>query len=158
MPVVFVVLGSILVLAGLFFAFKGIAVDKAGADGLKSFSVTGPSWLILVAIGAGVIVGGTYLWKGENATPQEISPTTTAEPFDYGDDPVLDALYDSCEAGSMGDCDDLYANSPAGSNYEVFGSWCGYATEEQKYGGCNLPPDGTAVVGEPSVIGPTTTG
>lgn len=156
MPVVFVVVGSILTLAGLFFAFKGIAADKAGADGLKSFSVQGPSWLILVAIGVATIVGGTYLWKDEGQG--EPVTTTTAVPFDYGDDPLLDSLYESCEVGDMQACDDLYAQSPAGSNYEVYGSWCGYATEEQKYGGCSLPPDGTATVGEPSFIGPSTSG
>lgn len=157
MPVVFVVVGTLLVMAGLYFAIKGIAADKAGADGLKSFSVSGPSWLILIALGLGTIVGGTYLWKEDGATDAPEPPTTTAVPFDYGDDPDLDMLYDACEAGDMQSCDDLYALSPGGSNYEVFGSWCGYFTSDQMYGACTMAPNGTIQVGPPLVIGPSTT-
>lgn len=156
MPIVFVIVGTLLVMAGLYFAIKGIAADKAGADGLKSFSVSGPSWLILIALGLGTIVGGTYLWKEDGATNTPEPPSTTAIPFDYGDDPDLDMLYEACEVGDMQSCDDLYAISPAGSNYEVYGSWCGYATETQKYGGCSIT-DGTGAVGEPGFVGPPTT-
>ena len=38
----------------------------------------------------------------------------------YGDDPVLDALWDACEAGDAVACDDLYMQSPFGSEYESF--------------------------------------
>ncbi|WP_454048817.1 DUF4190 domain-containing protein [Cellulomonas sp. Marseille-Q8402] len=43
----------------------------------------------------------------------------------YGDDPELDALWDSCEAGSGTACDDLYTYSPADSEYEDFAMTCG---------------------------------
>lgn len=43
----------------------------------------------------------------------------------YGDDPALDSLYDGCEAGDMQACDDLYLESPFGSEYEAFGDSCG---------------------------------
>lgn len=161
MPIVFILVGSVLVAAGLFFAIKGIASDKAGADGLKSFSVTGPSWLILIALGLGTIVGGSYLWKSEpqpTPAPTPVTETTTAEPFDYGDDPMLDSLYEECESGVMVSCDNLYANSPAGSNYEVFGSYCGYAALAPVEGACiTLSTSNSTVVGPPGIIGPTTT-
>lgn len=43
----------------------------------------------------------------------------------YGSDPGLDALWDACEAGSGSACDDLYYGSPAGSEYEDYGTTCG---------------------------------
>ena len=47
----------------------------------------------------------------------------------YGDNPELDALYDSCEAGNMADCDELWWSSEFGSEYEEFGQTCGGRTE-----------------------------
>ena len=43
----------------------------------------------------------------------------------YGDDPALDVLWNSCAAGDMVACDDLYSQSPFGSDYEEFGDTCG---------------------------------
>ena len=51
------------------------------------------------------------------------------DPQYYGDDPALDALWDSCEAGDGDACDDLYWEAPLDSEYEEFGSTCGYRTE-----------------------------
>lgn len=39
----------------------------------------------------------------------------------YGDNPVLDALWDECEAGDLEACNDLYMHSEFGSEYEEFG-------------------------------------
>ena len=60
---------------------------------------------------------------GDQTTGGEGS--TSGEPFAYGDDAALDALWDSCEAGDMQACDDLYFESPVGSEYESFGDTCG---------------------------------
>lgn len=43
----------------------------------------------------------------------------------YGSDAGLDRLYDQCEDGDMQACDDLYLDSPLGSEYETFGDTCG---------------------------------
>ena len=43
----------------------------------------------------------------------------------YGDNPTLDALWDACEDGDGDACDDLYFQSPVGSEYEEFGDTCG---------------------------------
>lgn len=47
----------------------------------------------------------------------------------YGDDGDLDKLWDGCEAGEMQACDDLYMQSPFGSEYEAFGDTCGERNE-----------------------------
>jgi hypothetical protein len=49
-------------------------------------------------------------------------------PSSYGDDPLLDRLWDECEAGDMQSCNDLFNNSPAFSEYEEFGDTCGRRT------------------------------
>jgi hypothetical protein len=46
---------------------------------------------------------------------------TSSEPFTYGDDAVLDALWDACDGGDTQACDDLYWDSPIGSEYEAHG-------------------------------------
>jgi len=43
----------------------------------------------------------------------------------YGSDAALDALWDSCEAGDMAACDNLFMESPIDSEYETFGDTCG---------------------------------
>ncbi|MEM9609283.1 MAG: hypothetical protein AAGA99_17800 [Actinomycetota bacterium] len=60
----------------------------------------------------------------------------------YGDDPGLDALQDSCAAGDLDACDELYITSPFGSEYEAFGSTCGETTTET-FGNCSLPQAGS---------------
>ena len=47
------------------------------------------------------------------------------EPFTYGEDPALDALWDACEGGSGAACDQLWAEAPLDSVYEKFGVTCG---------------------------------
>lgn len=44
----------------------------------------------------------------------------------YGDDPQLDQLWDRCADGDGAACDDLYRDSPVGSEYEEFGDSCGH--------------------------------
>lgn len=43
----------------------------------------------------------------------------------YGDDGLLDSLYDSCAAGDPFSCDQLFGSSPIGSDYEAFARTCG---------------------------------
>lgn len=101
--------------------------------------------LVLIVVAA---LAGLSIWKGggsSNETPPYVGPSTTLDqfddfddldgPYDYGDDPYLDSLYDACDAGSMFDCDSLYLDSPVGSEYEWFGATCGN-TYEWLGGGC----------------------
>ncbi len=50
-------------------------------------------------------------------------------PYTYGDDADFDALWDACEAGSGTACDELYFDSPIGSEYEAYGYTCGNRME-----------------------------
>ena len=42
----------------------------------------------------------------------------------YGDDLVLDLLWDQCESGNTQACDELYRDAPIGSGYEDYGRTC----------------------------------
>ena len=61
---------------------------------------------------------------------------TTVTGGAYGDDPFLDALHDDCAAGDMQACDDLYWQSPIGSQYEAFGDTCGDTVMSGQFGRC----------------------
>ena len=154
MSIALIILGFTLVVCGVFFAVKGFGTAQAGGSAVKSFSIQGPSWLILVALGAGVIAFGAWLYKenpNDQIPPAPAPVTSVYEPFDYGDDPYLDGLYESCEQGSMSACDTLYSEAPLDSNYEAFGKYCGYIVEYSvppaDYGGTCSNPNDTAVVG-----------
>ena len=56
----------------------------------------------------------------------------------YGSEPNLDALWDSCAAGDMSECDALYSYSPWGTEYEEFARSCG-DTKADSYGFCDSP-------------------
>jgi hypothetical protein len=47
-------------------------------------------------------------------------PDPIKEPYAYGDDAELDALWDGCADGVDDDCEDLYWLSPVGSDYEAY--------------------------------------
>lgn len=51
--------------------------------------------------------------------------TFLSDAENYGDDPELDRMFDACERGDGKACDELYWNSPVGSQYEAFGNRCG---------------------------------
>jgi hypothetical protein len=70
---------------------------------------------------------------GPTPTTDGTPPTSgggDGEPFTYGDDPELDALWDACAEGSAEACDDLWAQSPVDSEYEDFGYSCGGVVPE----------------------------
>lgn len=48
-----------------------------------------------------------------------------AGPVAYGDDEVLDLLWDACERGNNQACDELTRTAPADSGYARFGRSCG---------------------------------
>jgi hypothetical protein len=55
--------------------------------------------------------------------PEEQFPPT--EPGELGPDPVLNDYADSCFAGDLQACDDLYYEAPPLSDYEEYGVTCG---------------------------------
>jgi hypothetical protein len=56
--------------------------------------------------------------------------------FTYGDDPLLDAQWDECAAGDNAACDDLWWDSPIGSEYETFAESCGGRSSEPLLADC----------------------
>jgi hypothetical protein len=141
---ILIVLGCILVGIGIFFAVRGIGNAEAGG-GAQSVNLKGPSWLMLVIVGAALVVFGAWHQNKSEGPPTTTTttpvatttpttttiPQTTASfvPSDYGDDPTLDLYYEDCDAGSMMACDQLYQLAPAGTPYEYFGLTCGRRTE-----------------------------
>jgi len=52
-------------------------------------------------------------------------PPSPGEPIDdYGDDPTLDLLWDSCEGGNNQGCDELYLSAPLDTAYLEFARTC----------------------------------
>ncbi len=69
--------------------------------------------------------------NGESADPLAASAGADAtdapsnRPHTFGDDPLLDALWTSCEIGTGNACDELFVTAPPDSEYERFGLSCG---------------------------------
>ncbi|MEO0492736.1 MAG: hypothetical protein AAF081_04890 [Actinomycetota bacterium] len=74
---------------------------------------------------------------GEREESERFGNCDSDEPMSYGEDPVLDGLWDDCAAGDFVACDDLWLDSPIGSDYESFASTCGALSEEQYFGSCD---------------------
>ncbi len=83
----------------------------------------------------GSTCGYTVDWMAGGCVGWYSSPPTVSSPYTYGDDAYFDGLWDACANGNMDACNQLYYESPAGSEYEAFGSTCGY-TEGWTNGGC----------------------
>ena len=57
---------------------------------------------------------------------ESVGPLASVDgPSTLGDDPELDALWRACADGSGQACDELFEQSPVGSEYEQFGVSCG---------------------------------
>jgi hypothetical protein len=74
-------------------------------------------------VGAGIAVASF----SEDSVPSEArgSSDTESSSSAEGVDPYLDQLWAECEAGDFQSCDDLYSDSPLGSEYQEFGDTCG---------------------------------
>jgi hypothetical protein len=109
----------------------------------------------------GIVLGAVYatvvlaVANGDELFPTSDSPGVTAS--EYGDDAVLDALWDDCEAGDYTACDDLFDDSGAGTAYEDFGWTCGgrtdgYACDDLAEGSAtDVEPDPNSTAGQPAV-------
>ena len=73
MNVLLIIIGIVLAVVGVFFAIGGLGEGSAGG-GFKGLKLEGPPWLILVAIGVGVMIFGAA-WDFDDD-----GPTTTAAP------------------------------------------------------------------------------
>lgn len=132
---ILLVVGGLLILAGIGFGIWRAKDEQTGFQVFK-INITGQSWLILVVMGLGCIVGwwwfdNEHVNHIDKEPPTEVDVTLALaeesfdEPYTFGDDGDFDALWLSCDAGAMQACDDLYQDSPVGSEYELFGATCG---------------------------------
>jgi hypothetical protein len=60
--------------------------------------------------------------SADDAKPEKLA---FVEPQRYGDNRLLDSLWDQCKAGKGSTCDELFSKAPVGSEYEKFGLNCG---------------------------------
>lgn len=138
MNVVLVALGVACVAAGFIMVVANKANDRAGGSGLGKFSIEGPTWLVLVALGIAATGWGAMRWEDrhpiETKDRLEVASTTPLSVpidevfptgFTFGDNNELDRLWRSCERSVWADCDLLYELSDIGSDYELFGYTCG---------------------------------
>ncbi len=72
----------------------------------------------------------------EGTGDTELGAGVDSNPGTFGDDEALDSLWTACADGDLDACDDLYFQSPFGSEYESFGSTCGGVLDEPTFGGC----------------------
>jgi hypothetical protein len=70
----------------------------------------------------GLDCGGRGATEGVGCSGYDPATSTA---YGYGDDPLLDGLWDLCAAGNRDVCDQLYFISPVGSSYETFGDTYG---------------------------------
>src|SRR5665648_812338 len=75
--------------------------------------------IILLTIGAVIF----FLNRAKDVVENNIDDITNnlGQGDNYGDDATLDALWDACAAEDWASCDQLYFDSPLGSEYEAFG-------------------------------------
>jgi hypothetical protein len=85
--------------------------------------------VVIIAVIALLASGGD---DDDDATEDRDTENVSAEGT-YGSDPALDQLYDLCEAGDYQACDDLFDDSPSGSEYEEFADTCGERNEPAGY-------------------------
>ncbi len=90
-----------------------------------------------VAITTECLLGGDLTDEMQDSVDEMVEDMSDGvgegEPNAYGDDPALDRMWDGCEAGDMQACDDLYLDSPFGSEYEAFGNTCGNRSDGTEF-------------------------
>lgn len=135
-------------LAGLGLASAFLPADETTASGSAATADANGATTVAGGTTASTAVGATATTTASGgATTAIASPTTATAPTTdaadfvpqfYGDDPMLDALYDSCDSGFLDECDELWVTSAVGSDYEFVGDSCGGHTFGAQ-GNCTNP-------------------
>src|SRR5665648_881652 len=105
--------------------YQGTAPQKSNKALWIILGVVG--LIILLTIGAVIF----FLNRAKDVVENNIDDITNnlGQGDNYGDDATLDALWDACAAEDWASCDQLYFDSPLGSEYEAFGDTCGNRTD-----------------------------
>lgn len=141
--------------------FDGVLQFVAALD---TEDIEDPEALFELLFGAAGLGTGGFgpaeeLENGSDGRFDEVVPTgDPTAPEGLGDDPDYQPLAEACFAGDLAACDDLYVNSPIGSDYEAYAQSCGgrLAPQDAVNGGCaerfgdpgagDDPGDGPAVL------------
>ena len=99
--------------------------DMAACDQLYMESPLGSEYEEFGDTCGGTQAGGDYCDVSSQPEPEPTEDPAVSGGGSYGEDPALDALWDACAGGDMAACDQLYMDSPLGSEYEEFGDTCG---------------------------------
>ena len=115
------------------------AGDMEACDDLYWNSAIGSAEELVALTCGGTVAEGVQ--AGGNCATGEPVPgdgdgDSDNDPDAYGDDPALDALWDSCDGGDMAACDELFWSSSIGTEYESFAQTCGGRLSEETFGDC----------------------
>ena len=109
----------------------GPGLQYAGTAPKKSNSAL---WIILGVVGLIILltIGAVifFINKAKDVVENNLDDiTNNLTGGNHGDNATLDALWDACAAEDWASCDQLYLDSPIGSEYESFGDTCGNRTD-----------------------------
>jgi hypothetical protein len=87
--------------------------------------------LVLAGLGVALLLGlraadgsAADVGTAADASSSGGIPPSVQRPTDLGNDPAMDRLAEECHGGDMQSCDDLFRESPIGSDYETYGGTC----------------------------------
>ena len=104
--------------------------------------------IILITIGAVIF----FINRARDVVENNLDDiTNNLTGGNHGDNATLDALWDACAAEDWASCDQLYWDSPVGSEYESFGDTCGNRTDGTQL--CVDELGSGAVPSEPNAFG-----
>ena len=131
----------------------GPGLQYAGTAPKKSNSAL---WIILGVVGLIIVltIGAVtfFINKARNVVEDNLDGiTNNLTGGNHGDNATLDALWDACAAEDWASCDQLYFDSPVGSEYESFGDTCGNKTDGTQL--CVDELGSGAVPSEPNAFG-----
>ena len=131
--------------------YQGTAPKKSNTALWIILGVVG--LIILLTIGAVIF----FINKAKDVVENNLDDiTNNLTGGNHGDNATLDALWDACAAEDWASCDQLYFDSPLGSEYESFGDTCGNRTDGtqlcvDELGGGAVPSESNAFGDDPTL-------
>ena len=99
------------------------------------------------------------LFDADSFSFDDFREPSDLEASSYGDNSDLDDLWDACGGGDGAACDELYWNSPVGSEYEEYGNTCGNRKKDGAFscevvigGGESLPAGDAMFYGDDAYL------